>query len=329
LKAGIRPGNIVYSGVGKTTKEIDMALDAEIMMFNCESASELEAINHRAGILGKKAPIAIRVNPDVDAQTHPYISTGMKDNKFGIDIEGSLKAYLHADRMEHVDIVGIDCHIGSQLTQMAPFVDAIERLKHLIKRLNEHGMTFKYLDMGGGLGITYNDETPPDPGVYGRTIKEAAETMGLRLIFEPGRVIVGNAGILVSEVLYKKPTPEKTFVIVDAGMNDLIRPSLYNAYHEILPLRHKEGDIQRVDIVGPICESSDFLAKAREIETLSRGDRIAVMSAGAYGFTMASTYNSRPLPPEILVDGDHYNVIRSRLDYDALVSGEIIPDTVL
>jgi diaminopimelate decarboxylase len=326
LKAGIPAGKIVYSGVGKTTNEIDMAIGAGIMMFNIESEQELEVINERAGALGKKAPISIRVNPDVNPMTHPYISTGMKENKFGIDVEGSMTQYLRAKDMDNIEIVGIDCHIGSQLTDLSPFLDAVARLKMLIERLKDHGIVFKYLDLGGGLGITYSDEEPPHPKDYCRAILGAVGPLGLKVIFEPGRVIVGNAGILVTSVLYRKQTRDKTFVIIDAGMSDLIRPSLYGAYHDIKPLRRSNGSPREtVDVVGPICESADFLAKNRELPVLSRGDMIAVMSAGAYGFTMSSNYNSRTRPPEVLVDGSKYYVVLKRQSYEDLVSGETVP----
>ena len=329
LKAGIPGGKIVYSGVGKTTAEIDMAIDAGIMMFNIESAQELEVINERAGMLGRKAPVSIRVNPDVDPMTHPYISTGLKENKFGIDVEGSLEQYLKAKDMEHIEIVGIDCHIGSQLTDLSPFIDAVRRLKMLIKRLKDHGIALKYLDLGGGLGITYSDEEPPHPRDYARAVLDAVGPLGLKVIFEPGRVIVGNAGILVTRVLYRKQTRSKTFIVVDAGMNDLIRPSLYGAYHDIRPVREKAGEREQVDVVGPICESGDFLAKNRDLPMLTRDDLIAVMSAGAYGFTMASNYNSRPRPPEVLVDGARYHVVLKRQTYEDLVSGETVPGEIL
>ncbi len=328
LKAGIPGNKIVYSGVGKTTKEIDMAIHAGIMMFNIESEQELEVINARAGQLKKKAPISIRVNPDVDPMTHPYISTGMRDNKFGIDIEGSMAQYLRAKDMEHIEIVGIDCHIGSQLTDMSPFIDAAKRLKVLVENLGDLGIEFRYLDLGGGLGITYSDEKPPLPKDYCSAILEAVGALGLKLIFEPGRVIVGNAGVLVTNVLYRKETQAKTFIVVDAGMNDLMRPALYNAYHDIKPLKEQAGDTETADVVGPICESSDFLAKNRDLPKLARGDMIAVMSAGAYGYTMASNYNSRPKPPEVLVDGANYYVVLKRQSYEDLISGEIVPDII-
>ncbi|HNY65627.1 MAG TPA: diaminopimelate decarboxylase [Deltaproteobacteria bacterium] len=328
LKAGIPAAKVVYSGVGKTTDEIDMAIQAGIMMFNIESEQELEVIHERAGALGKKAPISIRVNPDVDPMTHPYISTGMKKNKFGIDVEASMAQYLRAKDMANIEIVGIDCHIGSQLTDLSPFLDAVDRLKMLVERLGKHGVALRYLDLGGGLGITYSDEEPPHPRDYCRAITDAVGPLGLKLIFEPGRVIVGNAGVMVTSVLYRKETRDKTFIVVDAGMNDLIRPSLYGAYHDIRSLTEKNGSRETVDVVGPICESGDFLAKDRELPVLARGDMIAVMSAGAYGFTMSSNYNSRTRPPEVLVDGSKYYVVLKRQSYEDLVSGEKVPAAV-
>jgi diaminopimelate decarboxylase len=328
LKAGIPAEKVVYSGVGKTTDEIDMAIQAGIMMFNIESEQELEVINQRAGMLDRKAPISIRVNPDVDPMTHPYISTGMKKNKFGIDVDASMAQYLLAKNMEHIEIVGIDCHIGSQLTDLSPFLDAVDRLKMLVNELKEHGVNFKYLDLGGGLGITYSDEEPPHPRDYCRAITDAVGPLGLKLIFEPGRVIVGNTGVMVAKVLYRKETRDKTFIVVDAGMNDLIRPSLYGAFHDIKPLMDMNGTKENVDVVGPICESGDFLAKDRELPVLSRGDLISVMSAGAYGFTMSSNYNSRTRPPEVLVDGAKYYVVLKRQSYEDLVSGEKVPGAV-
>jgi diaminopimelate decarboxylase len=328
LKAGIPASKVVYSGVGKTTEEIDMAIGEGIMMFNIESEQELEVINERAGALGKKAPISIRVNPDVDPQTHPYISTGLKDNKFGIDIERSTRQYLRARKMGNIEVVGIDCHIGSQLTDISPFIDAVERLKALIATLRAEGLDFRYLDLGGGLGITYSDEQPPHPREYCSAIIDAVKGLGLKLIFEPGRVIVGNAGVLVTRVLFRKETSKKTFIIVDAGMNDLIRPALYGAYHDIKPLNFKQGSTEKADVVGPICESSDFLAKDRDLPLLFRGDLIAVMSAGAYGFTMSSNYNSRPKPPEVLVDAGSYSVVIQRQSYADLVSGEVTPEAL-
>ncbi len=325
-KAGIPPERIVYSGVGKTQREIDYALREGILMFNIESTQELEAINTRAEAIGTRARIAMRVNPDVDPKTHPYISTGMKKNKFGIDIDSAVKAYGWAKSLNHVEILGLDCHIGSQLTEISPFIDALKRLRILIERLQGIGVTIRFLDLGGGLGIVYDQETPPHPQEYASAIMEELSGLDCTLIFEPGRVIVGNAGILVGKVLYTKRTANKNFVIFDAAMNDLVRPSLYGSYHQILPLRKQERETEIVDVVGPICESGDFLAKDRGLPMAQPGDYFAVMSAGAYGFTMSSNYNSRPRCPEILVTGTEYHVIRKRETWEDLTRGESIPE---
>jgi len=324
-KAGIPPDRIVYSGVGKTIQEIDYALKENILMFNIESDLELEAINQRAGELGTRARIALRVNPDVDPKTHPYISTGLKKNKFGIDIEGALKSYARAMELEHVDVLGVDCHIGSQLTDISPFVDALRRLRILIGRLEDMGIRVRYLDLGGGLGIVYDQESPPHPHEYAEAILRELEGLSCTLIFEPGRVIVGNAGVLLTRVLYTKKSASKDFVIVDAGMNDLVRPSLYGSYHQILPVVKSDRELQVVDVVGPICESGDFLARERGLPMVLPGEYLAVMSAGAYGFTMSSNYNSRPRASEVLVKDDQYFVIRRRETHEDLVRGEWIP----
>jgi diaminopimelate decarboxylase len=325
-RAGIPADRIVYSGVGKTVQEIDYALKENILMFNIESDLELEAINTRAGELGIRARIALRVNPDVDPKTHPYISTGLKKNKFGIDIEGALRSYQRARELEHVEIMGVDCHIGSQLTDISPFVDALRRLRALIERLQDMGIAVHYLDLGGGLGIVYDQESPPHPHEYADAILKELEGLSCTLIFEPGRVIVGNAGLLLTRVLYTKKSASKDFVIVDAGMNDLVRPSLYGSYHQILPVVKSDRDMQVVDVVGPICESGDFLARERGLPMVLPGDSLAVMSAGAYGFTMSSNYNSRPRASEVLVRDDQYFVIRKRETHEDLVRGEWIPD---
>jgi diaminopimelate decarboxylase len=326
LQAGADPGKIVYSGVGKRQDEIDFALRTGILMFNVESDEELVAIHERAEKMGVQAGIALRVNPDVDPKTHPHISTGLKENKFGINVEASLAAYRRAVKLKHLDIRGISCHIGSQVTRISPFVDALERLKELYRRLREEGIQIRYLDLGGGLGITYDQETPPPPAEYARAIIEASHEMECTFIFEPGRVIVGNAGILVTRVLYNKASEEKRFIIVDAGMNDLIRPSLYGSYHRIEPVVQSRRDEITADVVGPICESGDFLAKNRRLPAFENGELMAVMSAGAYGFTMACNYNSRPRVAEVLVHDDRWFVIRRRETYEDLVRGEQIPD---
>lgn len=329
LQAGADPGRIVYSGVGKREDEIRYALESDILMFNVESSQELEIIDACAGRMGTVARISLRVNPDVDPQTHPHISTGMKENKFGIDITKSLDEYRRAQRLNHVEIIGVDCHIGSQITQVAPFIDALDRLKELITSLRSEGVDIRYLDLGGGLGITYDQEMPPHPEDYARAVMDKARDIDCTFILEPGRVIVGNAGVLVTEVLYTKNNGDKTFVIVDAGMNDLLRPSLYDSYHKIRPVDLQDRDEVISDIVGPICESGDYLARRRVLSRLERGDLIAVMSAGAYGFSMSSNYNSRPRVPEVLVRDETYYVIRSRETREDLVRGETIPDFLL
>jgi diaminopimelate decarboxylase len=325
LKAGFSPDRIVYSGVGKRVDEIDYALKTGILMFNVESPVELELINRRAGELKKRAPVAIRVNPDVDPKTHPYISTGLKKNKFGINTEAAIESYRMADSFDHVDVVGIDCHIGSQITETKPFESALISLKTLINDLKQEGTDIKYLDMGGGLGITYADETPPPLSEYAGTITQQLKGMDIQLILEPGRVLVGNAGILVTKVLYRKSGEEKKFVIVDAGMNDLLRPTLYNAFHAIEPVVNSKKNLIVADVVGPICESSDFLAVDRSICDVESGDLVAVMSAGAYGYVMSSNYCSRPRVAEVMVKDDHFHVIKTRENYEDLVRGESLP----
>ena len=326
LKAGVDPGKVVYSGVGKRDDEIDYALKAGILMFNVESVQELESINRRAEMMGVRAGVGLRVNPDVDPETHPHISTGLKENKFGIDIEAAIAAYRNAGVLKHLDVKGVSCHIGSQVTKVSPFIDAVKRLKELVRHIRKEGISVRYLDLGGGLGITYDRETPPQPSEYARAIIEASRDLDCTFIFEPGRVIVGNAGILVTRVLYTKENEGKRFLIVDAGMNDLVRPSLYGSYHQILPLIQRNREEIVADVVGPICESGDFLAKDRRIPALDRGETLAVMSAGAYGFAMSSNYNSRPRAPEILVRDDRWYVIRQRESYEDLIHGEEIPD---
>jgi diaminopimelate decarboxylase len=329
INAGADPQKIVFSGVGKREDEIEYALKTGILMFNVESSQELQAINEVAGRIGKKAPISIRVNPDIDPRTHPYISTGLKQNKFGIDILRAPMAYRLAAQLPNLKIVGIDCHIGSQLVEVDPIVEALKRLKQLVENLRKGGVDIQYLDLGGGLGITYEDEEPPHPVEYASTILEEIRGFGCTLVLEPGRVIVGNAGVLISKVLYTKENEEKRFVIVDAGMNDLVRPSYYGAYHNILPVKEEKREEVVADVVGPICESSDFLAKGRKLPNLQSGELIAVMSAGAYGFSMSTNYNSRPRVAEVLVKDDQMFVIRKREDYEDLVRGEVIPEFLL
>jgi diaminopimelate decarboxylase len=333
LKAGGDPKKVVFSGVGKKKEEIEYALKTGILMFNVESEDELTALNEIAGGVGMKAPISLRINPDVDPQTHPYISTGMKKAKFGVEIKRSVETYRKAASLPNLQVVGVDCHIGSQLTSVSPFVDALAKVREYLDRvlvgtLRKEGAQIKYLDLGGGLGISYKDEMPPHPEEYANAIIKGLEGLDVTLILEPGRVIVGNAGLLLTEVQYLKETDDKKFVIVDGGMNDLIRPALYGSYQAIQPVVENRSEKIVADVVGPICESGDFFAKDREIARPRRGDLLAVMSAGAYGFTMASNYNSHPKPPEILVDGDQYHVVRARESFEDLIRGEVIPQSL-
>ncbi len=326
LRAGVPADRIVYAGVGKTEEEIRYALDSGILMFNVESEDELREIDRVAGLMGKKAPVALRINPDIDPQTHPYISTGLKKHKFGIPIGEALEHYRLARALRHISVIGIHKHIGSQLTKVSPFVDALKRVLLLHDELTGQGIGIRYIDIGGGLGITYRDETPPRPDQLAESILPLLRGRNVTVVLEPGRSVVGNAGILVTRVLYLKKGEDKEFVIVDAGMNDLMRPSLYGAYHHIQPVvkRRRAGIV--ADVVGPICESGDFLAKDREMAGVKKGEYLAVMSAGAYGYTMSSTYNSRPRIAEVMVKGGEYAVIRQRETYEDLVSGERIPE---
>ncbi len=326
LKAGIPPERIVYSGVGKTEEEIRYALNQGILLLNVESPEELRFINQIAGRMKKKAPIAVRVNPDIDPKTHPYISTGLKKNKFGIDIQQSLEEYRLAKELSHLKVIGVDCHIGSQLLLTSPFLEAIQKLKGLIDQLEILDIRIEYVDLGGGLGITYDQEEPPHPREYARSVIKALGRAPFTLILEPGRVIVGNAGILMTKVLYVKKGGEKNFIVVDAGMNDLVRPSLYGSYHYIQPVVRRRGPKIQADVVGPICESGDFLGKDRFLPLPAPGDLLAVMSAGAYGFVMSSNYNSRPRAAEVLVSGRTFHVIRKRETYAQLIALERIPE---
>ncbi len=326
IQAGIDPEKIVFAGVGKTEEEIEYALEMKIQMFNVESGDEIRAINNVALRVGKKASVALRVNPDVDPMTHPYIATGLKKSKFGIGAKFALDSFDAATQCEGIDVVGVHMHIGSQLTKVTPFVDAVKRLIGLIKQLEKRGIDLRYLNIGGGLGISYQDETPPRPADLANALMPLLKDLKITLILEPGRVIVGNAGILVTKVLYTKAGDGKNFVIVDAAMNDLLRPSLYEAYHKIFPVtQKKDKSSMLVDIVGPICESGDFLAKDRELPELKQGDLLAVMSAGAYAFTMSSNYNARPRVPEIMVSDQNIYVVREREQYTDLIKGEMIP----
>jgi diaminopimelate decarboxylase len=323
IEAGGDTTKVVFSGVGKTSDEIRFALQQNIMCFNVESDAELDRINNVAGKLGVKAPISIRINPDVDAKTHPYISTGLKANKFGIARDDALRVYKRAAAMPNLEVKGMDCHIGSQLTDITPFVDALERLLVLIDELAVHNIMISHLDVGGGLGVPYNDETPPHPDEYAAAM--SAKMQGrehLKLILEPGRAIAANAGILVTEVEYLKQGEEKNFAIVDAAMNDLLRPALYSAWQAIIPVQPRlDIDAQKYDVVGPVCETGDFLGKDRDL-AIAPGDFLAVRSAGAYGFVMASNYNSRCRPAEIMVDKTQTIVVREREKLEDLWKGE-------
>lgn len=325
LKAGISPNKIVYAGVGKTEKEIRAALKAKVLMFNVESEDELREIDRVAGLMKTKAPIALRINPDIDARTHPYISTGMKEHKFGISIDQAVEHYRIAARLKNIEVVGVQKHIGSQITKMTPFVDALKRILILLDELKKQKLNVRYLDIGGGLGITYSTEKPPMPADIAKRLLPLLKGRDITLVMEPGRSIVGNAGILVTRTLYLKKGDDKTFVIVDAGMNDLMRPSLYDAYHHILPVRKSRRPEIKADVVGPICESGDFLAKGRKIGKVSRGEFLAVMSAGAYGMSMSSNYNSRPKVAEVMVNGKAHALVARRGTYEDLVQHEVIP----
>ena len=328
LAAGTPPSKIVYSGVGKMEWEIEEALRRGILMFNVESRQELETIDAIARKMRRRAPIALRVNPDVDPKTHPYISTGLKKNKFGIHIDQAIRDYEWAARRRHIEVVGVDCHIGSQLTEISPFVDAAGRVRALVDRLIRKGLDIRFVDIGGGLGITYEDEIPPDPRQYADAIAGAFRGLPVTIILEPGRVLVGNAGVLLTRMLYTKPSQEgagkgkKQFFIVDAAMNDLARPSLYGSYHAIVPVTKRTRRKVVADVVGPICESGDFLARDRELPAFAAGDLVAVMSAGAYGFSMSSTYNSRPRAAEVMVSGSRFEVVREREPLRDLTRGE-------
>ncbi len=324
LAAGGKASQTVFSGVGKTVAEINYALEQGVRCFNVESIAELERINNIAGERGVRAPISIRVNPDVDAQTHPYISTGLKENKFGIAIEDAQAVYQQALQLPHLNIIGIDCHIGSQLTSVSPFVDALKRVLLLIDTLAEQGIKLSHLDVGGGLGITYQDETPPTPTEYATALRALLEGRDLEVLLEPGRAIAGNAGILVTKVEYIKPTADRRFAIVDAAMNDLLRPALYQSWQMIQPVIIDDTiEVQQYDVVGPVCETADFLGKDRPL-AIKQGDLLAIRSAGAYGFTMSSNYNSRPRVAEIMVDGDQMHLIRERETIESLYVGEQI-----
>ena len=321
IAAGGDPGKTVFSGVGKSRDDMRQAMAAGVKCFNVESESELERLNGVAGELQKKAPVSLRVNPDVDARTHPYISTGLKENKFGIAFGEAMRIYRKARTLGNLDIVGIDCHIGSQLTELAPFIDAFRKVLELVDRLAAEGLELKHLDLGGGLGIRYSDETPPAPDAYVKALLDCVGERRQEILLEPGRSLVGNAGLLLTRVEYLKHGKVRNFAVVDAAMNDLIRPSLYDAYHEIRPVRPSAAAAVRYEVVGPVCETGDFLARDREL-ALSEGDLLAVMSAGAYGMSMSSNYNSRVRAAEIMVDGDNVHLIRERERIEDLFATE-------
>jgi diaminopimelate decarboxylase len=325
LQAGISPQKIVFSGVGKTEEEIKSAVKAGILMINVESADELAATRRVARRMKKKVPLSVRVNPQIDAKTHPYITTGLKKNKFGVLWDEAYRLYHEMQGDAYLDPIGISSHIGSQILELGPFIEAIQSLKKMILQLREDGISITYIDIGGGLGITYKDELPPQPGDYGKIIEKELKDMGLTVILEPGRVLVGNSGILVTQLLYRKQGPGKTFYIVDGAMNDLVRPAFYDAYHEIIPVNRETGTNIKTDIVGPICESGDFFAKDRNVADLQRGEFLAIMGAGAYGFSMSSNYNSRRRAAEVLVKGKEFFVIRKRESFKDLIRGESTP----
>ncbi|HEY4353769.1 MAG TPA: diaminopimelate decarboxylase [Paraburkholderia sp.] len=329
LAAGGKAENTVFSGVGKTASEMREALAAGVKCFNVESIPELDRLNEAAGAVGKRAPVSLRVNPNVDAKTHPYISTGLKANKFGVAFDDARATYRAAAAMKHLEVVGIDCHIGSQITEVAPYLDAIDRLLELVEQIEADGLKIRHIDVGGGLGITYDNETPPDIGVFVRTVLDRIEARGhghREVYFEPGRSLVGNAGVLLTQVEFLKPGVEKNFVIVDAAMNDLARPAMYEAYHAIEPVIVRNAPKYVYDVVGPVCESGDWLGREREL-AVEPGDLLAIRSAGAYGFVMSSNYNTRPRAAEVMVDGDKVHVVRAREDVRQLFAGEsLLPD---
>ncbi|WP_040260276.1 diaminopimelate decarboxylase [Pseudomonas massiliensis] len=326
LAAGGRADRIVFSGVGKTRADMRRALEVGVHCFNVESTDELERLQEVAAQLGVRAPISLRVNPDVDAGTHPYISTGLKENKFGIAIEQAEDVYIRAAQLPNLEVVGVDCHIGSQLTTLAPFLDALDRLLALVDRLGECGIYLRHIDLGGGVGVRYRDEQPPEVAAYIQAVRERTVGRDLALLFEPGRFIVANAGVLVTRVEYLKHTEHKDFAVVDAAMNDLIRPALYQAWMDVVPVQPRNSTPRSYDIVGPICETGDFLAKSRDL-ALAEGDLLAVCSAGAYGFVMSSNYNTRGRCAEVLVDGAQAHQVRRRESVAELYAGEsLLPE---
>jgi diaminopimelate decarboxylase len=325
LHAGIEPRKIVFSGVGKTDEEIRAAVRAGILMINVESGGELETVQRVAKSMKRKVPLSVRVNPEIDAKTHPYITTGLKKNKFGVLWAEAYELYLEMKKDAFLEPVGISSHIGSQILELGPFLEAVKSLKTMILQLREDGIPITYVDIGGGLGITYKDELPPRPEEYCRVIEGELQKTGFTVITEPGRVLVGNSGILVTRLLYRKQIPGKTFYIVDGAMNDLVRPAFYDAYHEIRPVSLSTDTELKADIVGPICESGDFFAKDRKVADVRAGELLAIMGAGAYGFSMSSNYNSRRRAAEVLVKGKEYFVIRKRETLKDIIRGESIP----
>ncbi len=321
IAAGGDPSKVVFSGVGKTADEMRAALEAGIFCFNVESASELVRLNDVAGYMGKVAPISLRVNPNVDAKTHPYISTGLKNNKFGVAYEDALDIYIQAADMPNIAVHGVDCHIGSQITELSPFLDAFDRVLALVDALEENRIHIQHIDLGGGIGICYNDETPPEFAAYAAAMKAKLGDRDIKLVFEPGRALVGNAGLLLTKVEYLKHTEAKNFAIVDAAMNDLMRPALYDAYHEIKAVQPRETEAYSYEIVGPVCESGDFLGHDRNL-ALQEGDLLAIMSAGAYGMSMSSNYNTRPRAAEVMIDNHTCHLIRKRERIEDLFAAE-------
>lgn len=321
IAVGGDPAKVVFSGVGKTEAEMRAALEAGIFCFNVESAAELTRLNQVAASMDKVAPVSLRVNPNVDAKTHPYISTGLKNNKFGVAYEDALSLYQQASNMSNIEIHGVDCHIGSQLTELSPFLDALDRVLVLVDQLEAAGIAIRHIDAGGGIGICYSDETPPDFAAYAAAMRKKLEGRKVKMVFEPGRALVGNAGALITKVEYLKHTESKNFAIVDAAMNDLMRPALYDAYHDIVAVKPRTEAAQVYEVVGPVCESGDFLGHDRTF-SLEQGDLLTILSAGAYGMSMSSNYNTRPRAAEVMVDGDSFWCIRKRETISELFAGE-------
>lgn len=327
VAAGGNPARVVFSGVGKTADEMRAALDAGILCFNVESVSELHRLNRVAREMGKRAPVSFRVNPDVDPKTHPYISTGLKENKFGVPIAEAPELYRLAASLGNLEVSGIDCHIGSQLIDLSPLVDAADRVLALVDSLAAEGIRLRHIDLGGGVGIRYRDEPQPDLAEYGQALAARFAGRSEKLLLEPGRSLVGNAGLLLTRVEYLKPGEDKNFAIVDAAMNDLMRPALYEAYHEITPVMSRDEPARNYDVVGPICETGDFIGFARDL-SIEEGDLLAILSAGAYGMSMASNYNSRPRAAEVMIDKNEFHLIRERETLDGLMAGERLPDLI-